>query len=78
MEAVWQLVEATIIPIITYGSEAWEPTTKRDRTTGNNIQQSPKNHPPPTPTDTNKHPPSRNRKYPNRTINKEEKTNARQ
>ena len=26
MEAVWQLVEATIIPIITYGSEAWEPT----------------------------------------------------
>ena len=48
------------------------------RTTGNNIQQSPKNHPPPTPTDTNKHPPSRNRKYPNRTNNKEEKTNARQ
>ena len=28
MEAVWQLVEATIIPIITYGSEAWEPTKK--------------------------------------------------
>ena len=28
MEAVWQLLEATIIPIITYGSEAWEPTKK--------------------------------------------------
>ena len=28
MEAVLQLVETTIIPIIIYGSEAWEPTKK--------------------------------------------------
>ena len=77
-EAVWQLVEATIILIITYGSEAWEPTKKRNRTTGNDIQQSPKKHLSPTPTDTNKHRFSRNRKYTNKTNNHEEQTNARQ
>ena len=76
-EAVWQLVEATIIPTITYGSEAWE-LTKISRTTGNDIQQSPKNHPSPTPTDTNKHPSRWNRKYTNKTNNQEEKINARQ
>ena len=28
MEAVWQLVQSTSIPIITYDSDAWEPTKK--------------------------------------------------
>ena len=28
MVAVWQLMEATIIPIITYDSDAWVPTKK--------------------------------------------------
>jgi len=28
MQAIWQLVEATIIPTITYGSESWDPTQK--------------------------------------------------
>ena len=26
MRAIWELIETTIIPIITYGSESWEPT----------------------------------------------------
>ena len=76
MEAVRQLMEATIIPIITYGSVAWEQ--KKNGTTRNDIQQSPKNHPPPTTADANKHPTSRNRKYPYGINNQEEKTNARQ
>ena len=30
MKAIWQCIEATIIPILTYGSEAWNPT-KREK-----------------------------------------------
>ncbi len=28
MQAIWQLIEASIIPIITYASESWNPTKK--------------------------------------------------
>ena len=30
MKAIWQCIEATIIPILTYGSEAWNPTKKEE------------------------------------------------
>ena len=31
METIWKLVETCIIPIITYGSETWEPTKKETK-----------------------------------------------
>ena len=29
MAAIWELVETIIIPIITYGSESWEPKKRK-------------------------------------------------
>ena len=31
MQAIWQMVEATIIPILTYGAEGWSLTQKEER-----------------------------------------------
>ena len=28
MQAIWQLIEASIIPMLTYTSESWNPTKK--------------------------------------------------
>ena len=30
MKSIWQCIEATTIPILTYGSEAWNPTKKEE------------------------------------------------
>ena len=30
MKAIWQCIEATIVPILTYSSESWDPTKKEE------------------------------------------------
>ena len=49
MKAIWQCIEATIIPFLTYGSEAWNPTKKGRRTDTKDIQHNPENDHEPTP-----------------------------
>ena len=45
MQAIWQLFDATITPIMTYGSEGWTLNKKRRKPTPNNPQQSNQDHP---------------------------------
>ena len=52
MKAIWQCIEATIYPILTYGSEAWNPTKKGEegrRTDTKDIQHNPENDHEPIP-----------------------------
>ena len=77
MEAVWQLVDSIIIPILTYGAEGWDPTkTELHATTTNHNEQSTKNPAVSTPTNPNQYSPPRNRIPPHRKDDKKEKGDA--
>ena len=53
MKAIWQCIEATIVPIMTYSSESWDPTKNKEEQIQkifNTAIQTTMNLPPGTPT----------------------------
>ena len=66
MQAIWQMVDAIIIPIMTYACEGWTAKQGRKQKTTMHIQRNNKN--PTIPTQGNPHndPPERNRQHTNR------------
>ena len=75
MKAIWQCIEATIVPILTYSSESWDPTKKR-RTNPKDIQHSNKNDNEPPTGNAHNNTPQGNRIYAHEARNKYEKNNA--
>ena len=51
MKAIWQMVDAIIIPIITYSCEGWTTNKEEIKKTTKYFQRSTKHHPLPTPRD---------------------------
>ena len=70
MKAIWQMVDAIIIPIMTYLCEGWSANKEEIKKTTNYFQWSIENHPLPTPRNLNHNSPQRNRKLTNRIYNK--------
>ena len=76
MKAIWQLVDATIIPILTYTAEGWNYTKEEIEKNTNYLQWSPENNPVPPTRNPNHHSPQWNRIPRDRRYHQEEKNHA--